>query len=82
MAILCSDASDGVDVWKTTAYILLDALYVMSTKTNNEAILAFLVKNNFLRYSIDMIRRDDVALLNLLEQSDGKLCKMSMMDNE
>lgn len=82
LAILCSDASDGVDVWKTTAYILLDALYVMSTKTNNEAILAFLVKNNFLRYSIDMIRRDDVALLNLLEQSDGKLCKMSMMNNE
>lgn len=70
--ILCTDASDGLNVWKTTAYIALDALYVLSNKAKAHAILSFLVRKNFLRYSIDMIRREDIELVGILEKPNGK----------
>ncbi|KAI9314314.1 nucleoporin Nup186/Nup192/Nup205 [Dichotomocladium elegans] len=71
--MLCTDASDGAHVWKTTAYITLDALYVLSIKADSSDILEAMVKKNFLRYSIEMIRRDDVELLKLLESADADL---------
>ncbi|KAI9495748.1 nucleoporin Nup186/Nup192/Nup205 [Zychaea mexicana] len=68
--MLCTDATDGLSIWKTTAYVAVDALYVLSSQMRNDAILSFFVKKNFLRYSIDMLRREDVKLLNFLEQPD------------
>ncbi|KAG0171913.1 hypothetical protein DFQ28_000778 [Apophysomyces sp. BC1034] len=71
--MLCNDASDGQGLWKSTAYIALDALYTSASEKSSATILSFLTKKNFLRYSIDMIRREDSAFLNILEQESGSL---------
>ncbi|KAG2214103.1 hypothetical protein INT46_011905 [Mucor plumbeus] len=68
--ILCSDAINGLDIWKTTAYIALDSLNTTALHAGSTVVQLFLIKKNFLQYTIDMIRTDDAALSNLLEQLD------------
>lgn len=69
---LCRDAVDGYEIWKTTAFIALDALNTMALGASSQIIQSFMVKKNFLQYIIEMIRNDDAALSNLLEQADGE----------
>jgi hypothetical protein len=69
---LCRDAVDGYEIWKTTAFIALDALNTMALGASSQIVQSFMVKKNFLQYIIEMIRNDDAALSNLLEQADGK----------
>ncbi|KAG0170312.1 hypothetical protein DFQ30_002656 [Apophysomyces sp. BC1015] len=73
LGVICNDATDGLDTWRSTAYIALDGLLVLSNKVNSRAMRSFLQSNNFLRYSVDMIRRDDSVLLNILKQRDASL---------
>ncbi|KAI8379152.1 nucleoporin Nup186/Nup192/Nup205 [Radiomyces spectabilis] len=73
LELLCRDASDGLDIWKTTAYTTLNSLYVLASSVKNGAVLSFLLKENFLRYTIDMLRREDLALRDVLEQVDAPL---------
>ncbi|KAF7725155.1 hypothetical protein EC973_000407 [Apophysomyces ossiformis] len=75
LEMLCNDASDGQGLWKSTAYIALDSLYRSANAQSGSKLLSFLTKKNFLRYSVDMIRREDSAFLNILEQESGKLSK-------
>lgn len=70
---LCTDATHGLDIWKTTAYICLDALNKAALRAGSDAVQSFFIQNNFLQYTIEMIRSDDAALTNLLEQKDGEL---------
>lgn len=69
---LCSDASHGLEIWKTTAYIGLDALNKAALRAGSDVVQCYLIQNNFLQYTIEMIKSDDAALINLLEQTDGK----------
>ncbi|KAI8970167.1 nucleoporin Nup186/Nup192/Nup205 [Mycotypha africana] len=70
---LFSDAISGLDIWKTTAFIALDALNTMALQAGSNAVQSFLVENNFLQYVIETIRSDDAALSKLLEQVDAPL---------
>lgn len=73
---LCIDASDGFGIWKTSAYTALNCLCKVSQKAGNRAILTFLTKNNFLRGCIDIIRREDAALVGILTKATGKYAKV------
>lgn len=72
LEILCVDASRGLEIWKTTAYIGLDALNKATLRAGSDIVQCYLIQNNFLQYTIEMIKSDDAALINLLEQTDGK----------
>ncbi|KAI7906401.1 nucleoporin Nup186/Nup192/Nup205 [Cokeromyces recurvatus] len=78
--IICSDAVDGLDIWKTTAYIALDALNTMALHAGNDIVQSFIIEKNFLQYTIDMIRSDDAALSNLLEQTDAPLLPLYIFE--
>lgn len=67
---LCNDACYGLGVWCTTAYTLLNALYILINHVDDTAFLSLLVKRNFLRYSVDMIRNDNAAMNAILQQVD------------
>ncbi|KAF7721559.1 hypothetical protein EC973_004498 [Apophysomyces ossiformis] len=71
--VICSDATEGLDIWKPTAYLALDGLLVLASKAKDYAIRAILLNNNFLQYSIDTLQRDDHILLNILRQRDVTL---------
>ncbi|KAI8888214.1 hypothetical protein K501DRAFT_240949 [Backusella circina FSU 941] len=70
---ICSDAINVLNVWKTTAFIALDALNTMALKLNNNSVQQFLIEKNFLQYTIETIRNDDSVLSTLLEQIDAPL---------
>ncbi|KAI9473490.1 MAG: nucleoporin Nup186/Nup192/Nup205 [Benjaminiella poitrasii] len=78
--IICSDAVDGLDIWKTTAYIALDALNTMALNANSYVVQSFVIEKNFLQYTIDMIRNDDAALSNLVEQTDAPLLPLYIFE--
>jgi hypothetical protein len=70
---ITQDASDAYGLWKTTAYMTLESLYALFARAGNTAIHSYLVKENFLKYTIDMVKRSDAELLNILEKPDGKV---------
>jgi nuclear pore complex protein Nup205 len=71
--ILCRDASDGVGVWKTVAFSLLEALCALSSHEKPSRILSFMVKRNFLHDFIRYINmREDQALILLLNTESGR----------
>lgn len=70
---LCKDAIDGLEIWKTTAYIAIDSLNTMALRAGSDVIQSYLLSQNFLQYTIEMIRCDDAALVQSLESIDGKL---------
>ncbi|SAL99508.1 hypothetical protein [Absidia glauca] len=73
---LCDDACYGLGVWCTTAFTLLNALYILINHVDDTAFLSLLVKRNFLRYSVDMIRNDNAAMNAILKQIDRSLLPM------
>jgi hypothetical protein len=70
---LCRDAIDGLDIWKTTAFIAIDALNTMTLRAGSDVVQSYLLNRNFLQYTIDMLKYDDSALVHILESIDGKL---------
>ncbi|CEP15804.1 hypothetical protein [Parasitella parasitica] len=80
LSIISSDAINGLDIWKTTAYIALDSLNTTAIYAGSTAVQLFLIKKNFLQYTIEMIRSDDAALSNLLEQVDAPLLPLYIFE--
>jgi nuclear pore complex protein Nup205 len=70
---LCNDATYGLDIWKTTSFIGLDALNNAALQAGSSVVQNDLIDKNFLRNTIEEIRNEDKALTNLLEQTDGKM---------
>ncbi|KAG2231221.1 hypothetical protein INT48_001223 [Thamnidium elegans] len=77
---LCSDATNGLDIWKTTAYIGLNALNTAALRAGSDAVQIHLIQKNFLQYTIEMIKSDDAALSNLLEQTDAALLPLYIFE--
>ncbi|KAI8342800.1 nucleoporin Nup186/Nup192/Nup205 [Chlamydoabsidia padenii] len=73
---ICNDSCDGFGIWRTTAFTALNALYILTDHVDDTIFLSLLVKRNFLRYSVDMIRNDDSAMLKILSEVDEPLLPM------
>ncbi|KAL9541318.1 hypothetical protein MBANPS3_009192 [Mucor bainieri] len=80
LTIMCQDATNGLEVWKTTAYIALDALNKCALSAGSNAVQVFLIQKNFLQFTIEMIKADDGALSNLLEQLDAPLLPLYVFE--
>ncbi|KAI8366687.1 nucleoporin Nup186/Nup192/Nup205 [Radiomyces spectabilis] len=80
--VLCADATDGYNAWKTTAYAALNTLCTLTTRDrqNGVEISSFLVKKNFLSYSIEMLEREDKALVEIIDQRDALLMPLMIFE--
>ncbi|KAL0136800.1 nucleoporin Nup186/Nup192/Nup205 [Mucor lusitanicus] len=78
--IMCQDAANGLDVWKTTAYIALDSLNKCALNAGSTAVQLHLIQKNFLQFATEMIQSDDAALSNLLEQLDAPLLPLYVFE--
>ncbi|KAI8993542.1 nucleoporin Nup186/Nup192/Nup205 [Pilobolus umbonatus] len=79
---ICTDAIDGLDIWKTTAFIALDSLNTVSLQAGMPVVQPFLINKNYLQYFIDMIRSDDAALSNIIEQIDAPLLPLYIFESK
>ncbi|KAI7905167.1 nucleoporin Nup186/Nup192/Nup205 [Cokeromyces recurvatus] len=70
--IICDDACHSVNEYKASAFALLEALYNLFYQSKDTSMHTHLVKNNFLKYIIDMTERSDADLLYILRNRDGK----------
>ncbi|CAO3664623.1 unnamed protein product [Rhizopus stolonifer] len=77
---LCRDAMDGLEIWKTTAYIAMDALNAMALRAGSDIVQSYLLKRNFLQYTIEMVKCDDTALTHLLESADAPLLSLYIFE--
>ncbi|KAI7887726.1 nucleoporin Nup186/Nup192/Nup205 [Mucor mucedo] len=71
--IICNDASQGLDIYKTSAYKALEALYVLTKKSKSTVIHSYFLKKNFLKYNIAMIERSDLELVKIINERDGNI---------
>lgn len=75
--IICNDASQGLDIYKTSAYKALEALYILVRKSKSKVIHTYFLKKNFLQYNIAMIERSDVELTKIINERDGNINTLS-----
>ncbi|KAI9468256.1 MAG: nucleoporin Nup186/Nup192/Nup205 [Benjaminiella poitrasii] len=78
--IICNDANHAVNEYKASSFALLEALYTLFYRSKNTSIHTHLVKNNFLKYTIDMTERSDADLLYILENRDASLIPLDVYE--
>ncbi|ORZ19822.1 nucleoporin Nup186/Nup192/Nup205 [Absidia repens] len=79
---ICNDACDGLGIWRTTAFTALNSLYILTSQVDDTKFLALLVKRNFIRYTVDMIRTDDITLMTILTQTEGSLLPLYIYESK
>jgi nuclear pore complex protein Nup205 len=65
------DATDGTEVWKTVAYMLLDCLVNLSRDDKHGNILSTLVRHGFLGVFVQDIKDSDRRLQSVLKPEPG-----------
>lgn len=71
--IICRDAVDGSEVWKTVSYTLLSALVEFTSDERSQRVLNALVRDGYLQTIVASIR-DSSADLSKVIQSDHGEC--------
>jgi len=80
LEVVCRDASDGPELWKNTAFALLDSLCKLDEKISDirkkkgeerrqNYVLSFLVRRNFLSHFVGNLKRDDEKLRNIIQNN-------------
>jgi nuclear pore complex protein Nup205 len=65
------DATDGTEVWKTVAYMLLDCLVNLSRDDKHGNVLSTLVRHGFLGVFVQDIKDSDRRLQSVLKPEPG-----------
>ncbi|KAF9556462.1 hypothetical protein CPC08DRAFT_641486 [Agrocybe pediades] len=73
VATIARDAIDGTEVWKTVAFMLLDALVQLSGLEKQHAVLASLGRHGILSNFVRSIKDSDVALQEVLKPDPDDL---------
>jgi nuclear pore complex protein Nup205 len=71
VATVSRDATDGTEVWKTVAYMLLDCLVDVSRGDKHGNILSTLVRHGFLAVFVQDIKDSDRRLQSVLKPEPG-----------
>ncbi|TIB79211.1 hypothetical protein E3Q23_00370 [Wallemia mellicola] len=71
--IICRDAVDGSEVWKTVAFSVLDGLAALSLKNNSSASLDIMVKHGFLRNFVQSLKDTEDVLINIVQSDPESL---------
>ncbi|KAG6837756.1 hypothetical protein H0H93_001683 [Arthromyces matolae] len=72
IAIVSRDAIDGTEIWKTVAFMLLDALIQLSGAEKVHIISAPLTKHGILANVVRGVKEADARLLAILKPDPGK----------
>ena len=72
VATVSRDATDGTEVWKTVAYMLLDGLVNLSRDDRHGNVLSTLVRHGFLGVFVQDIKDSDRRLQSVLKPEPGK----------
>ncbi len=71
VATVSRDATDGTEVWKTVAYMLLDCLVDLSRDDKHGNILSTLIRHGFLGVFVQDIKDSDRRLQSVLKPEPG-----------
>ena len=71
VATVSRDATDGSEVWKTVAYVLLDCLVKLSRDDKHDNILSTLVRHGFLSVFAQDVKDSDRRLQSVLKPEPG-----------
>lgn len=72
LQIICKDAREGFDDYKTTAYAALEAIYVLLNEDGRSEMHRRLMRSAFLKYAIESIESSNENLSYIMEDRDGK----------
>ncbi|KAI8968275.1 nucleoporin Nup186/Nup192/Nup205 [Mycotypha africana] len=78
--LISQDANQGLDDYRSTAYAALEAIYVFVSQEGDSSVLTYLMRNNFLKYAIEFIRRYDESFLSLIEHRDTSLIPLRIYE--
>jgi len=79
VATVSRDATDGSEVWKTVAYVLLDCLVSLSQDDRHGNILSTLVRRGFLGVFVQDIKDSDRRLQSVLKPEPGKPLRIFLL---
>jgi nuclear pore complex protein Nup205 len=78
VATVSRDATDGSEVWKTVAYVLLDCLVNLSRDDRQGNILSTLVRHGFLGVFVQDIKDSDRRLQSVLKPEPGTSSRINL----
>ncbi|KAI0042606.1 hypothetical protein FA95DRAFT_1610066 [Auriscalpium vulgare] len=73
VSVVSRDATDGTEVWKTVAYMLLDCLAHLSRGDKQYTVLSSLVRHGFLASFVRDIKESDARLQSVLKPDPDDL---------
>lgn len=71
VAIIARDAIDGTEVWKTVAFMLLDALVLLSGQEKTPAVVNALTRHGILSNFVRGVKESDERLQSVLKPDPG-----------
>lgn len=71
MTTICRDATDGTEVWKTVAFMLLDCLVHLARGDRQASVLGTMAKNGFLMSFARGLKEADERLQSVLKPDPG-----------
>lgn len=77
VALVARDAIDGTDVWKTVAFMLLDALVRLAQFERQPAVVAAMARSGFARSFVHGVKEADVQLQAVLKPDPGMCDRMN-----
>jgi nuclear pore complex protein Nup205 len=79
VATVSRDATDGSEVWKTAAYVLLDCLVNLSRDDKHGNILSTLVRHGFLGVFAQDLKDSDRRLQSVLKPEPGNSPRVNLL---
>jgi len=74
VVVIARDAIDGTEVWKTIAFILLDALVQLGEQGKQSIVITALSKDGILSNFMEDLKDNDEKLQSILKPEPGMLC--------
>jgi len=74
VVVVARDAIDGTEVWKTVAFILLDALVQLGEQGKQSIVITALSKDGILSNFVEDLKESDEKLQSILKPEPGMFC--------
>ncbi|KAF8305838.1 hypothetical protein DL93DRAFT_2120780 [Clavulina sp. PMI_390] len=71
--MVCRDAIDGSEIWRTVAYALLGSLIRLGKQEKSQKVLGAIVKGGFLQTIVASLKESSRDLARLLQNDEGSL---------
>ncbi|THH18242.1 hypothetical protein EW146_g2707 [Bondarzewia mesenterica] len=79
VSVISRDATDGTEVWKTVAFMLLDCLVYLSREDKQHSVLSALARHGFLLNFVLGLKESDMRLQSVLKPDPGMSFLMGVL---